>query len=60
MHILAAPLVEHSADWKLGALDALMEWLVAARDMGDEAVDDLASAVLDNDSDSPLYTYLRM
>lgn len=52
--------VEHSADWELGALDALMEWLVAARDMGDEAVDDLASAVLDNDSDSPLYTYLRL
>lgn len=49
---------EVSAHWSHGAADCLYDYLVAARDMGVEAVADVASAVLDNNCDSPVYFYL--
>lgn len=49
---------EYARDWSHGILDCLLDYLQAARDMSVEAIEDVAAAVLDNNTDSPVYFYL--
>ncbi|MGB0549521.1 MAG: hypothetical protein ACPGR8_10335 [Limisphaerales bacterium] len=50
--------LDTSQAWSMGAVDCLLEWMVAARDMGVEQARDLCDAVLDNCSDSPVHSYI--
>ena len=50
--------IDYSTKWSMPALDVVLEAIVAGRDLGVSGFNDIAAAVLDNDTTSPAYTYI--